>query len=131
MLDAVLFKNMKSAADVLVREALAGQHWAVTFMLKDQMPGRPRKVSDPAERPPPPTTVQEAAQRIADIVARMEGGEIDLDEGQTLIHGLQAYAEARKTQELEAEVERLRETVAKLQAKVENGGMKRRRSTLD
>jgi hypothetical protein len=55
----------------------------------------------------------------------MEGGEIDLDEGQTLFHGLQAYADARKTSELEAEVEELRETVAKLQARVENGGMER------
>jgi hypothetical protein len=67
----------------------------------------------------PPTTVQEAVERIGAIVARMEAGEINLDEGQTLIHGLQAFVDS----ELEIEVETLRATVARLTTLVEAGGL--------
>ena len=62
--------------------------------------------------------------RIADIVARMEQGLVDLDEGAALVAGLQAYISGRSVAELEAEVLGLRETVARLQARVEQGGLK-------
>jgi hypothetical protein len=38
MIDALLFKNMKGAAEVLIREPHAGQHWAIALMLKGMMP---------------------------------------------------------------------------------------------
>ena len=62
--------------------------------------------------------------RIADIVARMEQGLVDLDEGAALVAGLQAYISGRSVAELEAEVLGLREVVARLQARVELGGLK-------
>jgi hypothetical protein len=73
---------------------------------------------------PPMATVEEAAQRIAAISAKMEASELGVDEGQALIQGAQAYVEARKASELEAEVQALRETVARLTAIVEQGGNK-------
>jgi hypothetical protein len=62
--------------------------------------------------------------RIADIVARMEQGLVDLDEGAALVAALQAYISGRSVAELEAEVLGLREVVARLQARVELGGLK-------
>ena len=62
--------------------------------------------------------------RIADIVARMEQGLVDLDEGAALVAGLQAYISGRSVAELEAEVLGLRETVARLQARVEQESLK-------
>jgi hypothetical protein len=90
MVDKLLFKSVKGIAEVLVREANAGQRWAVKAALRPMLPGRSRKVSDPVERQPV-ATVEEAAERIAAIIARMEAGAIDLDEGATLISGLQAF----------------------------------------
>jgi hypothetical protein len=84
---------------------------------------RSKLVDDPVERPPPSTT-EDAVGRIADIVARMEQGLVDLDEGTALVAGLQAYISGRSVAELEAEVLGLRETVARLQARVEQGGLK-------
>jgi hypothetical protein len=100
MVDALLFKNVKNIAEVLIREANSGQHWAVKAALTGMLPTRSRRIASPFEREPP-TTAQEAVRRIAAIVARMEAAEIDLDEGQTLIHGLQVFVDARKTSMLE------------------------------
>ena len=77
---------MKGIADVLVREALAGQHWAVTLALKDMLPTRSRKGSDPVEREPV-ASVEDAAQRIAETLARMEAGALDLGDARELIAG--------------------------------------------
>jgi hypothetical protein len=73
------------------------------------------------------TTVQAATQRIAAVADLMAKGEISIDDGEKLIEGARAYVEARKTAELEQEVESLREIVGKLQMKVDygNGGTRR------
>jgi hypothetical protein len=123
MVDKLLFSNVKEIAETLVKEAKSGQHWAVRAALTGMLPTRSRRVSVPVEREPP-TTVQGAVERIADIVARMERGELDLDEAQALIDGARAYVDARKTSELEIEVETLRATVARLTALVEARGLK-------
>jgi hypothetical protein len=123
MVDALLFKNVKGIAEVLIREANAGQHWAVKAALTGMLPTRSRRVEEPVNLPPL-TTVQEAAERIAQTLSRMEAGAIELDDAARLIGGALAYADARKTMELEIEVEALRATVARLQARVEQGGLK-------
>jgi hypothetical protein len=69
-------------------------------------------------------TTDEAAQRIAEALARMERGDLDLDEAHATAAKAQAFASTRNMAQLEAEVEQLRETVARLQAKVKDGGMK-------
>ena len=54
----------------------------------------------------------------------MEQGLVDLDEGAALVAGWQAYISGRSVAELEAEVLGLRETVARLQARVEQESLK-------
>jgi hypothetical protein len=56
---------------------------------------------------PPPTTALEARDSIARITGMLAKGEIDLDHGNAIIAGLQAYLRA-KAAELEAEVDELR-----------------------
>jgi hypothetical protein len=117
MVDALLFKNMKGIADVLVREALAGQHWAVTLALKDMLPTRSRKVDDPIERPAV-ATVEDAAQRIAETLSRMEAGALDLDEAQALIAAAQAFASAKSVSDLEKRLDGVLTELAALKAEL-------------
>jgi hypothetical protein len=118
MVDELLFKNVKGIAEVLVREAKAGQHWAVKAALGPMLPGRSRKVSGPVERQPV-ATVEDAAERIAEALAKMEAGALDLDEGATLISGLQAFMRARSIAELEREAVEMRQEIIELRAMVE------------
>jgi hypothetical protein len=107
--------------DIASRAKQGDPHLQALFV-RYLMP-RSKLVDDPVDRPPPSTT-EEAVQRIADIVSRMERGDLDLDEGAALVTALQGYISGRSVAELEAEVLRLRETVARLQARVEQGGLK-------
>jgi hypothetical protein len=77
MLDAVLFKNMKAATDVLVREALAGQHWALTLMLRDQMPRRVVSFALPklASAADAPAAIREVLERVAEGGLTVEDGD--------------------------------------------------------
>jgi hypothetical protein len=120
MVDALLFQNVKDIAEVLVREAKTGRHWAVKAALNGMLPSRSRRIEEPLDLPPM-TTVQEAVQRISIVADLVAQGGINVDDGERLIEGARAYVEARKTAELEQEVEQLRETVATLLARVENG----------
>jgi hypothetical protein len=118
MVDKLLYSNVRGIAEVLVREARAGQHWAVKAAPGPMLPWRSRKVSDPVEQQPV-ATVEEAAERFADILARMEVGSLDLDEGATLISGLQAFMGARSIAELEREAVEMRQEIIDLRAMVE------------
>jgi hypothetical protein len=117
MLDAVMLKNTKKIADILVAKATAGEPWAVTLTMKAMLPTRSRRVADPIDRQPV-ASVEEAASRIADIVARMEAGGLDLDEGTVLVAALQGYMGARSIAELEREAAEMRQEIAELQAVV-------------
>jgi hypothetical protein len=66
-------------------------------------------------------TLEDAAERVADIARRMEAGVLSLDEGAALIAAAQAFAEARKSSTLEIEVRELRDTVSRLAAMIEQG----------
>jgi hypothetical protein len=118
MLDALMLKNTKDIAEKLVTAAKEGQAWAVTLALKSMLPTRANRVTSPVDREPV-TSVEEAAQRVAEIVARMERGEIDLDEGAALIAGLQAFMGVRSVAQLEAEAVEMRQEIAELKAAVE------------
>jgi hypothetical protein len=105
----------------LVREAKSGQHWAVKAALGPMLPTRSRRIDVRIELPPM-TTVEEASQRIAAISDGLLTREIGMDEAQVLTQSAQAFIEAKKAADLEREVESLRETVALLMTKIENGG---------
>jgi hypothetical protein len=77
------------------------------------------RLIDGAHDLPPMTTIEGASERIAAINAKLEKGELGVDEAQALIGGAQAYVEARRSVQLEAEVEQLRETVQRLTVLVE------------
>jgi hypothetical protein len=117
MLDALTFKSVRGIAETLVAKANAGEPWAVTLVLRNMLPARSRIVSSPIDRQPV-ASVEEAASRIADIVARMEAGSLDLDEGASLVAALQGYMGARSIAELEREAVEMRQQIAELQAVV-------------
>jgi hypothetical protein len=101
----------------IVTRAKAGDPFCQRLFMHYLFP-RSKLVDEPSDQPPL-ASAAEAAERIAAIAAKMEAGELDLGEGAELIAAAQAYAEARKTSQLEAEVEELRQTVARLAAIVE------------
>jgi hypothetical protein len=123
IVDKLLFKNIPGIAEVLVREANAGQHWAVKAALGPMLPGRARKIANPVDREPV-TTTADASQRIAEIFARMENGELDLDEGQALIAALQAFIAGRNVATLEQQAEEGRAEIARLREEI--AGMRMR-----
>jgi hypothetical protein len=86
-----------------------------------QIAPKSRLIDGPIERAPL-ASVQQAADRIADMVARMERGEISIEDAEAAIAGTKAYVEARRTAELEAEVDELRGMVARLMQMVEQTG---------
>jgi hypothetical protein len=86
MADKLMADNTKAIAEKPVAAAKNGEHWAVTLALKDMLPRRPRLI-DGATGLPAMATVEEAAQRIAAINARMEAGALGVDEAQALIAG--------------------------------------------
>jgi hypothetical protein len=109
-------------ADIATR-ARAGDPFNQRLFMHYLVP-KSRVIDEPQTREPV-KSVSEAAEKIADVLARLEAGAISVDDAQALIDGAKAFAEARKTMDLENEVERLRETVAQLLARVENGGTNR------
>jgi hypothetical protein len=120
MVDKLLFANVKEIAEVLVREAKAGQHWAVKASLHGMLPSRARRIAEPIDIKPP-ATVQEASEQIGMLITKVAQGEIDVDAGQVLIEGLRGYIEARKTSELEMRAEEMAQELAALRAQIEGG----------
>ena len=66
----------------------------------------------------PLATVQEAAERVADTVARMEKGEIGIDEAQALIVAGAGFASARSVSELEKRLDGVLTELAALKAEI-------------
>jgi hypothetical protein len=99
----------------VMANAVAGDANAARLYLNFLHP-KSRMIDEPVPDATPPTSVADACERIAAIAVRQEKGEIDFDEAEALVSTLRAYVEAKKTSELELEVEELRATVARLVA---------------
>jgi hypothetical protein len=127
MVDALVFKNVQGMAQVLIREGLAGQGWAVKAALTGMLPSRSRRIDQPIDLPAP-TSTEEATAQIAMLVSSIAKGEVDIDAAQVLIAGLQGYiggcsvAEIeRKSEEDRTEIARLKIELAEMLAKVRIG----------
>jgi hypothetical protein len=87
MVDAILFKNMKDITEKLVTAAKAGEHWAVTLALKDQLPGRS---GTPFELP----KLESAADLPAaskSILEQMAAGALTATEGAQILAALESH----------------------------------------
>jgi hypothetical protein len=90
MLEALLAKNMKKIGDVLIREAKAGQHWAVKFAIASQLP--------PARERPIPfdklklDTAADVPSAIRQVLDMMADGTLTIGEGTQIIASLEGYA---------------------------------------
>jgi hypothetical protein len=90
MLEALLAKNMKKIGDVLIREAKAGQHWAVKFAIASQLP--------PARERPIPfdklklDTAADVPSAIRQVLDMMAEGTLTIGEGTQIIASLEGYA---------------------------------------
>jgi hypothetical protein len=86
MLDAVLFKNMKGAAEKLVQAARGGEHWAIALMLKNQMPLRTT-----AFELPPIDNAADLPLASKAILEAMAAGELSATEGAAILAGLESH----------------------------------------
>jgi hypothetical protein len=120
MIDALTFKNLKPIANVLVEKARAGEPWAVTLVTKGMLPRRAKSIDEPVERGAPVNT-EEATQRVAEALQRLEAGSLGFDEARAVAEMAQAYVAVKNVAGLEqrsaemlAEIESLRAEIARL-----------------
>jgi hypothetical protein len=101
----------------IVADAKAGEPFAQRLFMQFLYP-RSKLVEAPVEREPIITT-EDAAKRIAETLARMEAGALDLDEAQATAALAQAFVATRNVAKLEAEAVEMRERIARLRAEIE------------
>jgi hypothetical protein len=78
---------------------------------------RLRYIDQPTDRPPV-TSAAEAAERIAEIAAKVESGALDLDTGAALVAGMQAFASAKSVSDLERRLDGVLTELAALKAEI-------------
>jgi hypothetical protein len=88
-LEALLSKNMKDIGQVLVREAKAGEPWAVALIIKTQLP----VAKDPsiAFDMPKLESASDVPSAIKGVLDAIASGDITPSEGNNVILSLEAY----------------------------------------
>jgi hypothetical protein len=117
MLETIMKDNAKSLADVMVREGKAGQGWAVRLALAPLLPAKVKKIDEPIDLPPP-TSTQEATEKIAHLASLIASGGIDVDIAQVLIDALRSYIAGQAVAELERRAGEGYGTIERLQAEL-------------
>jgi hypothetical protein len=117
MVDALLFRNVRGISEVLIREGLAGQGWAVKAALTGMLPTRSRRIDEPIDLKLP-ASVDEAAAQIAWLASSIAKGAVDIDVAQTLIGALQAFVQAHNVATIERRAEQGLEEIVRLKAEL-------------
>jgi hypothetical protein len=101
----------------IVTDAANGDANAQRLFMTFMVP-RSKLIDQPVERQPVATTEQ-AAARVAEALARMEAGSLDLDEAQAVAALAQAFTATRNVADLERRSAEMVEQIEMLKAEVE------------
>jgi hypothetical protein len=111
MLEALLSKNMTGIGDVLVREALAGAHWAVKIVIASQLPtAKDRAVQFDLPKLESASDVPAAIRSILDAIS---AGTLTPTEANAIIAGLEAFGRSSVFDGHEARLQALEAALAK------------------
>jgi hypothetical protein len=85
-IDKIVFANSKDVAKRLAAEALAGQSWAITLMLKNRMPERTTQFDLP-----PTDSAADLPAATQSVLDQMSSGAIPVADGQQIISAIESH----------------------------------------
>jgi hypothetical protein len=100
----------------IIADANAGEPFAQRLFMQYLYP-RSKLVEAPVNDTKPVATVEDAASRIAEVMAKMESGALDIDEAQAVATMAQAFTATRNVAELERRSAEMLEQIEALKAR--------------